>query len=302
MHIRAFGRHGRRTRGQALVELALIVPILLLLSLATLDLGRVFYAQISISGAAREGALEAAQNPTSFQSGQPCDGTTNRIMCRILVESQGSFYTVTPADVTDVCHDGSGAVITCPATPALGDTATIRVQGHFTVLTPLIASFTGGSSVTLAATSIAQLDVQPTGASPSPSPTPTPTPAPTSTPTATPTPSASPTPTPSPVICTAPVAHFTVNPTSGTYTHGQTTGTTFAFTDTSTIQAQTGCTPAWSWSFGDGAGSSQQNTTYVYSAHGNGTNKTYTVTLVVSVSNSFGTAWTSTTQQTVTVQ
>ncbi len=292
-------RHRPRQRGQALVELALIVPLLLLLSMAALDLGRVFYAQITIADAAREGALEAAQDPTSFQSGQPCDATTNRVMCRVLVESQGSFYTVSPSDVTDTCQDSSGTTIACPTTPTLGETATIKVLGHFTVLTPLIASFTGGSSVTLASTAITQLDVQPTAASPSPSPTATPSASPT--PTATPTPSASPTPTPTPVICTTPVAAFTVNPTSGTYTHGNNTGTTFTFTDTSTIQQQTGCYVAWSWSYGDGSGSSTENGSHVYSAHGSNPGNSYTITLVVSLSNSDGTTWSSSATQTITV-
>jgi Flp pilus assembly protein TadG len=277
------------TRGQALVELALILPVLMLLATATVDLGRLFYAQITIAGAAREGALEAGQNPTSFQAGQPCDPTTNRVMCRVLIESQGSFYTITPADVTDTCMDASGNVITCPATPTLGETATIKVVGHFGVITPIIAAFTNGASVTLSSTAVAQLDVQPTGSSatPSPSPSPTPTPTPSASPTATP----SPTPTPTPVICPTPIAQFSVNPTSGTYTHGGTTGTTFAFTDQSTIQQQVGCSIAWSWSFGDGAGASTQNASHVYTAHGTSQGKYYTVTLVVSASNSNGQTW-----------
>ena len=292
-----------RSGGQALVELALILPILLTLSLATLDLGRVFYAQITISDAAREGALEAAQDPTSFQAGQPCNATTNRIMCRVLLESKGSFYTVSDTDVTDTCHDSSGDVIACPSSPALGDTATIKVLGHFQVLTPLIASFTGGSNVTLAATSIAQLDVQPAGASASPSPSPTPSPSPSSSPSPSPSPSASasPSPSPSPVVCPTPVASFTVSPTSGTYTHGNTIGTTFTFTDTSTIQQITGCSAAWSWSFGDGSGASSQNATHVYTAHGNNPGNTYTIILVVSLSNTSGQTWSATATQTLSV-
>ena len=290
-----------RSRGQALVELALLLPILLTLSLATLDLGRVFYAQITISDAAREGALEAAQDPTSFQAGQPCNATTNRIMCRVLLESQGSFYTVSDSDVSDICHDASGDVITCPSSPTLGDTASIKVLGHFQVLTPLIASFTGGSNVTLSATSIAQLDVEPAGPSASPSPSPSPSPTPSASPSPSPTASASPTPSPSPVVCPTPDASFTVSPTSGTYTHGNTPGTTFDFTDTSSIQQVTGCSVAWSWSFGDGAGSSAENTSHVYSAHGNNPGNTYSVILVVSLSNTSGQTWSSTATQMVTV-
>ena len=59
----------RRTRhrplGQSLVELALILPVMMLLFAGALDLGRAVYSQIMIENAAKEGALEAARNPRS---------------------------------------------------------------------------------------------------------------------------------------------------------------------------------------------------------------------------------------------
>src|SRR6266849_4492379 len=72
----------RRALGQALVELALILPVLLLLSTAALDLGRLYYGQITINNAAKEGALEAASEKTiTFDSTRTCDPDTNRVMC-----------------------------------------------------------------------------------------------------------------------------------------------------------------------------------------------------------------------------
>jgi Flp pilus assembly protein TadG len=44
------------------VELAIVLPILLLILCGALDLGRAFYYQVNVSGAAREGA-RAASNP-----------------------------------------------------------------------------------------------------------------------------------------------------------------------------------------------------------------------------------------------
>jgi hypothetical protein len=43
-------------RGQELAEFAIILPVLFLLLFAALDLGRLFFASISIANAAREGA------------------------------------------------------------------------------------------------------------------------------------------------------------------------------------------------------------------------------------------------------
>ena len=42
------------------MELAIILPVMLLLAVAAIDLGRLFYAQITVENAAREGALTAA--------------------------------------------------------------------------------------------------------------------------------------------------------------------------------------------------------------------------------------------------
>ena len=48
------------SRGQALIELALILPILLFLLLGALDLGRAFYSTITVASAAKEAALSAS--------------------------------------------------------------------------------------------------------------------------------------------------------------------------------------------------------------------------------------------------
>ena len=59
---RLFGP-GADQGGQSIVEVALIVPVAMLLLAGTLDMGRLFYARVSIENAAREGAVFAARNP-----------------------------------------------------------------------------------------------------------------------------------------------------------------------------------------------------------------------------------------------
>lgn len=53
-------RRMRSERGAAIVEFALVVPILILLVFGIVEFGRVFYIQSTISGAAREGARAMA--------------------------------------------------------------------------------------------------------------------------------------------------------------------------------------------------------------------------------------------------
>lgn len=51
---------GQRERGQALVEFALILPVMLLMLFALVDFGRGFYTWLLVTNAAREGARVAA--------------------------------------------------------------------------------------------------------------------------------------------------------------------------------------------------------------------------------------------------
>lgn len=53
------------SRGQALVELALTAPVLIVLMLGAIDFGRVYFAQVAVTNAAQNGAAYAAQNATS---------------------------------------------------------------------------------------------------------------------------------------------------------------------------------------------------------------------------------------------
>lgn len=55
----------RSRRGQSLVELALIAPVLIIIMLGAMDYGRVYFAYTSVTNAARTGADYAAAGPAS---------------------------------------------------------------------------------------------------------------------------------------------------------------------------------------------------------------------------------------------
>lgn len=148
------GRNSIRS-GQALVELALIMTTLMFLAGGALDLGRAWYSSISVASAAREGALEAAVDPGSFQPGQPCDPELNRIMCRVIGAVAGANVTISPNDVSVICNPSP-----CPIRPTWGDTVTIRVSSHFGLITPFL-SFFAGSDLTISASATSQLVIAP---------------------------------------------------------------------------------------------------------------------------------------------
>ena len=58
-------RHDRLQTGQALVEMAFVVPILVILIIGVIEIGRYAYISILVTNAARAGAAYGAQNLTT---------------------------------------------------------------------------------------------------------------------------------------------------------------------------------------------------------------------------------------------
>src|ERR1700752_4658133 len=70
LRARLRARLGRR--GQSLVELAVILPILLVLLGGAIDLGRAFFARVAVENAAKEGVLFGARSPACDVDGPFC--------------------------------------------------------------------------------------------------------------------------------------------------------------------------------------------------------------------------------------
>ena len=144
-------RHGRKSRGQSLVEFALILPVFLVFLAATLDLGRVFYANISLNNAAREGAFEGSKNPAAFGGGQACDASdAGRIVCRIEVESSNTSVVIADGDISATCNSGCAS--------AAGSTITVNVSGTFQLVTPILSAIFGGQTIPLHSSATAQIE------------------------------------------------------------------------------------------------------------------------------------------------
>lgn len=141
----------RKSRGQSLVEFALVLPVFLLCLAGALDLGRVFFANISLNNAAREGAFEAAKHPTSFGAGQACDGSdAGRIVCRVQFEARNTSVAIGSNDITSTCN------LSC--FPVGGSTVTVTVKGQFALVTPILSAVFGGSTVPLTSRATAQIE------------------------------------------------------------------------------------------------------------------------------------------------
>ncbi len=80
---------GRRQRGANLVEMALIVPLLLLLLVGVADLGRAYFTYITMINAAREGARHGVDHPAD----------TGGILARVMSEAELNGVDLSGADI-----------------------------------------------------------------------------------------------------------------------------------------------------------------------------------------------------------
>ncbi len=87
-------------RGQALAEFALVVPVLIILVLGAIDFGRVFFAYVSVTNAARNGADYAS---TSAVEAADLDGIRAAVVGDTgdLLNTSGNNPQVTATTGTD---------------------------------------------------------------------------------------------------------------------------------------------------------------------------------------------------------
>jgi Flp pilus assembly protein TadG len=260
--LRPIRRHFEsRSRGQSLVEFAMILPIFLLFFAAVLDLGRIAAAQVTVTNAAREGAFQASETPTDFDNTKSCpaDASSNRVVCRTILEASGSVVSISPSDIALACAPSCAS--------GMGNRVTVNVTGHFQLITPLLTPFFGGSqNITFTAASTHQVETLP--------PPPTAGVAITAPPSASPSGSVAPTASPAPTfgVCTLPSAGFT----SSHSPSSRKAPVTLTVTDTST-SPNCGIT-SWFWQWGDGTTSTVKNPgSHLYLVAG-----TYSITLTVS--------------------
>lgn len=126
----------RCSRGQSLVELSLILPILMILVFGILDFGLGLRSYISLSNAVREGARYASVgNPVGIES--DCNGMTNdTVYGRICVATGG-------LDVTELDPD-----VSFPQGVAPGNSVVVSADYTYHFVTPigdLIGFFSGGT-------------------------------------------------------------------------------------------------------------------------------------------------------------
>lgn len=123
--------HARKERGAAMVEFALVVPLLVLLVMGVVDFGRAYHVQTSVSNAAREGVRVMALTNDATRARTAAINAAS-ILSPALTPSQIAF-------------SSSAGTSTC----GTGLQMTTTVTYSTTYITPLPGMIGAGKTITL---------------------------------------------------------------------------------------------------------------------------------------------------------
>ena len=122
-------------RAQALVEFALVLPVLLLMILGVLDLGRAVYAQSALVSAARTGARVAVVDQNL---GTDCGASPGVARCVAAKEAVALGMAAASVDVAFRKADDLGVLC---ATLTLDCVVEVTVTTTWTAITPVFGIF-----------------------------------------------------------------------------------------------------------------------------------------------------------------
>jgi hypothetical protein len=145
----------RKRRGQALAEMAVMVPFLVIGMMGMLDLGRAFYYQISLTNAVREAArygalpyytgLSPACNavPPATSPGANCPVPgDDAIKARLAQELNGTGFVIDPTKIQINPSQGQ-RVTDCGSTGSCQYAISVTATYQFKFITPIIGDLIG---------------------------------------------------------------------------------------------------------------------------------------------------------------
>jgi hypothetical protein len=153
-------------RGQAVVELALVLPLLLLLLLGALDFGKAYNAWIDETHLANEGSRLAAVNGLPATVDPPCvvtpvDTLQKYIWCQLDTSELKSTRAAAP---TAPGQNPAQACISFPngGTPKVGDPVKVTVSVNYAWLRFTTTQISGPATTPITGSSTMRLEQAPT--------------------------------------------------------------------------------------------------------------------------------------------
>lgn len=137
----------RKQRGQSLVEMAFVLPVLLLVVLGIIDLSYYIYCYITVYQTVRDAAEEAAKQPPFPTKVSPTLNRSDPCVSSVITRSQPSYFDATLMDTLSISYPGTRG-------RALGQPVRVSLTYNIQPLTPLwnFVSFGTNGVLTVRAT------------------------------------------------------------------------------------------------------------------------------------------------------
>lgn len=131
----------RAHRGQSLVEFAMVVPLFFVLLFGMIDIGRVFYAQMTLQNAMRQAGRYAVTGNHLTQ------GTNVLARAQSIAQVAQQAAVGLVLDVASIQINGQSSTNATANTGGPSGTVTISMTTRLQLITPLIGRFFGPNGV-----------------------------------------------------------------------------------------------------------------------------------------------------------
>jgi Flp pilus assembly protein TadG len=136
-----------RERGAALVEFAVVLPLLALICFGTVDLGRAYARVNQVKNAAREAAFHAQTNPARLAGVGCTTPDSAQWFARNEAGSAGTGFDVEVSTPAGTFTSADSGCAPSSAAAVSGEEITVTVSTPFSVLTPLVEAVTGEMTI-----------------------------------------------------------------------------------------------------------------------------------------------------------
>lgn len=135
----------QRRRGAAIIEMALVAPVFFLLLIGVLEMSMLFYANLTMQYAVREGARYAVTGQANLDPNASDQQRYAAIVAKIEDSSMGLYAKVAPVISVNKVTYGAASAYTPGMFGASGDILVLQLDCTWKLATPLLSAFfTGG--------------------------------------------------------------------------------------------------------------------------------------------------------------
>ena len=155
----------KRTTGQSMVEMALLLPFLLFVIFGIMDMGWYIYGYSTIYQAARNGTQKASEIPPTIANVSPALNRSDVCVTNVLNATQSGA--VLFPDLTNGTNPNNTIAISYPGSGRnLGQPVQVAITYNIQPLTPLWRLITFGTQGTMRVTTTARRSIESLGENP----------------------------------------------------------------------------------------------------------------------------------------